>query len=614
LNVAIHHVNLDLKSWPVDDDDQGSAYDGSGTTGTHQRYISNVIEETIVDPQTADQTVDLSSSPSLMSPSIEVTPPAESQTKRQPLSAPPSLYSNGSDSEDFDRDTEWETITSVNETYVNVDSNEDSAKGPPTGKLSIATGLSNAAKKVTGVWEGFANDVGNPNTLNVKDPIEKKQKYERGQLKDQPLWKQINKKFWWNEHMLKSFIELELHAWILPVMQGYVQSEHCEIEDRVFDFIIISRRSRERPGVNEQGAVANFVETEQILSIKVMNSIALMYRCKWAIIHVNYNTTYRLMIQIMMSHFYKSVVQSNGREAIIGTAYREAIQNLGNKNIDALAREVLNLQLLRLGVSEFIDGGISHYEEFENIFNDVWANNGDSISREYAGTSALKVVNDASNSLARMFQNTFKDFFRQATIDYILGNHSLDVFQELQQKFEASQPGDAERWAKIRANAIDISSSIVIVDNEERVDGWTFLSPSEPSTLMRNNNNSNGVQKSVVPLNKADVTGTGTNIRTNSRTDSLLMSPKNDNEDKRFMAFKAFRSNLVGEATKFDGGAGGTPNSLSNKDGKGTNEARAAERVTSKQAVNEVVDELVKACRDIGNADDGFVIEKPIIG
>ncbi|CAG8476874.1 22599_t:CDS:2, partial [Racocetra persica] len=34
-------------------------------------------------------------------------------------------------------------------------------------------------------------------------------------------------------------------------------------------------------------------------------------------------------------------------------------------------REVLNLQLFRLGVSEFIDGGISHYEKFEIIFNVV---------------------------------------------------------------------------------------------------------------------------------------------------------------------------------------------------------------------------------------------------
>lgn len=41
----------------------------------------------------------------------------------------------------------------------------------------------------------------------------------------------------------------------------------------------------------------------------------------------------------------------------------------------------------------------------------------------------------------------------QATIDYILGNHTIEVFQEIQQKFEASQPGDADRWAKVRATA-----------------------------------------------------------------------------------------------------------------------------------------------------------------
>lgn len=867
-NVAILPLDFDRAcrilerySWPVDDDDQGSAIDDSSTTGTHQRYISNVIEETIVDPQTAD----LSSSPIVASPSIEITAPAESQMKKQPLTAfvskmksawtdfgrrrSPSLYSNGSDSEDYDKDTEWEAMTSsVNETYVNVDSNEDLSKNPSTNKLSIATGLSNAAKRVTGVWEGFANDIGGPKAINVRDPIEKRamdiriskeivslfrsdaffysyeldittslqQKYERGQLKDQPLWKQINKKFWWNEHMLKSFIELELHAWILPIMQGYVQAEHCEIDDQVFDFIIISRRSRERPGlryqrrgINEQGAVANYVETEQILSIKIddSNHNVSFVQVRGSIPLFWSQSPYSLKpkpilersldenAEAVAKHFDMllntyghtnciNLVESNGREAAIGTAYREALRNLGNKDIEyiefdfhkeckgmryenisklvsildknfnsmgyfwqvgdnevhckqlgifrtncmdcldrtnvvqsALARDVLNLQLLRLGISEFIDGGISHYEEFENIFNDVWANNGDSISREYAGTSALKgdftrtgkrnlqgVFNDASNSLARLYQNTFKDFFRQATIDYFLGNHSLEVFQELQQKFEASQPGDAERWAKVRANAIDISSSIVIVDNEEKVNGWTFLSPSEPNTVrsksyeekvllltqkalyvctfhyrlekviqfkriglgeiiciqkgeyilstlypscvtpednygfviyyrasgessrinsgsMRNNNNTSN------PSNKTNDTGTGTgtNTRTNSGINSLPMSFKSENEDKRFIAFKAFRSNLVGEATKFDGGAGETiSNSLSNTNGmvrntnKGTDEDKTTElvreRVTSKQVVNEVVDELAKACSDVGNAEDGFVVEKPIIG
>ena len=62
------------------------------------------------------------------------------------------------------------------------------------------------------------------------------------------------------------------------------------------------------------------------------------------------------------------------------------------------------------------------------------------------------------------------------------------------------------------------------------------------------------------------------------------------------MAFKAFRSNLVGEATKFDGGSG------------------QKEQKTSQQVVNEVVEEIVKACYEMGNAEDlGFVTERSII-
>jgi hypothetical protein len=32
-------------------------------------------------------------------------------------------------------------------------------------------------------------------------------------------------------------------------MQGYVQCEQCQIDEQEFDFILISRRSRERAGV-----------------------------------------------------------------------------------------------------------------------------------------------------------------------------------------------------------------------------------------------------------------------------------------------------------------------------------------------------------------------------
>jgi len=111
----------------------------------------------------------------------------------------------------------------------------------------------------------------------------------------------------------------------------------------------------------------------------------------------------------------------------------------------AVGRHILNHQLLRLGIASFPDKGLSVYEDFENVFNHVWANNGDAISREYAGTSALKgdftrtgkrnlqgMVNDATNSIARMYQNTFKDYFRQAAIDYLLGKAGVDVFRNLQ--------------------------------------------------------------------------------------------------------------------------------------------------------------------------------------
>src|SRR5687767_10565697 len=91
----------------------------------------------------------------------------------------------------------------------------------------------------------------------------------------------------------------------------------------------------------------------------------------------------------------------------------------------------------------------------------------------------------------------------------------------------------------------------------------------------------------------------GESSRTNSgsiRNNNYNKKNDNDSETKRFMAFKAFRSNLVGEATKFDGGSG------------------QKEQKTSQLVVNEVVEEIVKACYEIGNAEDfEFVTERPII-
>ena len=79
-------------------------------------------------------------------------------------------------------------------------------------------------------------------------------------------------------------LNMQLHSYILPIMQGYCQVTQFNIpadpiaidEDSSVDYIIISRRSRHRPGlryqrrgIDDAAHVANFVETETIMRVEV---------------------------------------------------------------------------------------------------------------------------------------------------------------------------------------------------------------------------------------------------------------------------------------------------------------------------------------------------------
>jgi len=82
-------------------------------------------------------------------------------------------------------------------------------------------------------------------------------------------------RFFWNKHMLSEISKLNDDQWIVPVIQGFVQVEQCVIEGEVFTLALVSRRSRcragtryKRRGIDEEGNVANYVETEQILSLR----------------------------------------------------------------------------------------------------------------------------------------------------------------------------------------------------------------------------------------------------------------------------------------------------------------------------------------------------------
>ncbi|KAK0463920.1 inositol 5'-phosphatase [Desarmillaria tabescens] len=406
-----------------------------------------------------------------------------------------------------------------------------------------------------------------------------------------PLWRRVDRKYWWNEWLAKPFIDAGLHPYVLPIMQGYCQISTFDIpedgaEDPVpVEYVLISRRSRDRAGlryqrrgVDDEAHVANFVETETIMQVaregkmntfsyvQIRGSIPLYwtqtgYGLKPPPV-LAADRTHKQNLDAMKRHFGRTVplygphtvvnlAEQHGKEAAVTQGYRDCMAELAlpdvqyheydfhvetkgmkyeniSKLIDkmdrtfehqgflwisdanvlstqkgafrvncidcldrtnvvqsAFARHVLQTQLRAVALV----GGTG---DNDLVFNDVWANNGDAISRAYAGTSALKgdftrtgkrdlsgLLNDGVNSLARMYTSTFSDWFCQAVIDFMLGHRTLSVFSEFLLKLQSTDPRDLIRLSKIRAEAIATSVARVLEEGERLLAGWTMFAPEE---------------------------------------------------------------------------------------------------------------------------------------
>ncbi|WWD20805.1 hypothetical protein CI109_105282 [Kwoniella shandongensis] len=134
-----------------------------------------------------------------------------------------------------------------------------------------------------------------------------------------PLWRRVDRRFFWNETLMKDFIDLGLHAYVIPMMQGWVQSTSFRIpippnplDPNVslgsvpVDLIVVSRRSRERAGlryqrrgIDDDGHVANMVETEMIVRAKTIINLS----------------------------------EQEGREAEVAGGYRELVNSLERKDV-----------------------------------------------------------------------------------------------------------------------------------------------------------------------------------------------------------------------------------------------------------------------------------------
>ncbi|KAL1137682.1 hypothetical protein AAG570_009378 [Ranatra chinensis] len=349
-------------------------------------------------------------------------------------------------------------------------------------------------------------------------------------------------RFFWNKHMLKDILELNIFfqnplakAWVLPIIQGFVQIEHFQLEldpaspqngkKESFTISLISRRSRyragtryKRRGLDENGKCANYVETEQCVAmrehqvsfVQVRGSVPLYwsqpgykYRppphidkgeaetkvafekhmCEEVSIYgplcivnlveqsgkekviwegftqqvMQYNSelvTYATFdfhehcrgmrfenVAILVSRL-DDVIQDMGffwkdKHGVIckqnGVFRVNCIDCLDRTNVvqTALGKAILEVQMSKLGLLP--PEGIMP-NSLRTTFQLLWANNGDIISRQYAGTNALKgdytrtgerkitgMMKDGMNSANRYLRRLLLDELRQACLEICQG-------------------------------------------------------------------------------------------------------------------------------------------------------------------------------------------------
>ncbi|XP_077992245.1 phosphatidylinositide phosphatase SAC2-like [Glandiceps talaboti] len=415
--------------------------------------------------------------------------------------------------------------------------------------------------------------------------------------------------FFWNKFMMQDILDSkdtqQADHWILPIIQGYVQIEPCRLdftEDKTtpeeelplfkdpveFTLTIISRRSRyragtryKRRGVDETGSCANYVETEQIMSIPHHTVSFLQVRGSvpvfWSQPGYKYRPPPRLdkgeeeTAKAFRAHFdeelkkYKNVaiinlVDQTGREQVIGDAYvhyilnynsplmtyvsfdfheycrgmkfenvsvltesiKEIIKDMRYSWVDkkgiiceqqgvfrvncmdcldrtnvvqtAIARVVLDTQLRKLGM--LVPDSVMT-PSVRAIYQQLWANNGDVISRQYAGTVALKgdftrtgerkftgVMKDGYNSANRYIQNRFKDAYRQVVIDLMLGNPVTEDLSAL--NATKSPETEEDVWILEKDDnvnqLIQHCKKLLLPQNEECFGGWALIDCDPPDT------------------------------------------------------------------------------------------------------------------------------------
>lgn len=144
----------------------------------------------------------------------------------------------------------------------------------------------------------------------------------------------------------------------------------------------------------------------------------------------------KLRPQLEKMSYFHSNAQGEVLTRQTGAVRTNCLDCLDRTNLvqSYFGRHALAAKLRIFGI-DYFDG---ENAILERIFKEAWANNGDAVSLQYAGTAALKsdftrtgqretkgVLKDGVNSLSRYWMNTFRDNMRQLGIDLFLGIYDL---------------------------------------------------------------------------------------------------------------------------------------------------------------------------------------------
>jgi len=352
-------------------------------------------------------------------------------------------------------------------------------------------------------------------------------------------WKRADQTFFWNDNLARPLLESGMDRFVPTLFLGFVKEMKgldmsTPHRTHIATITLIARRAVKRAGcrqwrrgISSSGDVANFAETEQIVTIEGLpsgpvSSSFVQVRGSIPILWSQApNLKYKIPIRIAPSSYtapvfakhvdslltkYKKCVAINlanqtGREGKLSNEYKSqanqlegredfrlvafdfhkhcgatnyaklamlwgdistelssfgywfkdnagtsqsqngvfrvnCVDSLDRTNVVAggLARRQVEHMLSRLGILPSGGSLATTFPAVDAVFRVAWADHGDELSQQYAGTGAMKsaftrtgkrdtagLIDDGVKSLTRYFLNNFRDGAKQDAIDLVTG-------------------------------------------------------------------------------------------------------------------------------------------------------------------------------------------------